>query len=348
LYVNDFAGVMDAETIAQIRSVLIALKAQTGVEAVVVTIQSVSDYNTGDETIEAFATGLFNAWGVGSAAKHDGILILAAIRDREIRLEVGSGYDAAMNREMEIALDENILPFFRREDYSGGLYNGVRAVIQAVTGEWPETAGAPQTNGTAVSDDSSVSTTTSQTSTFSVNIPGEFLLGGGALGLGGGYLLYRRWSRYRPHKCPNCGDTMTRLDEASDDLHLESGQKLEEMLASIDYDVWKCQTCGATSVYAYPAMFSRYKDCPKCHHKTLATGERVLDAPTYSSSGRKEVSVDCQNCKYHDDYLVVLPQLVRTSSHSSGSSYRSSSSGSSSRSSFGGGRSSGGGASGKW
>ena len=46
-----------------------------------VTIGSRRDYGEFD-TIESFATGLFNAWGVGSAARNDGIMVLVANVDR--------------------------------------------------------------------------------------------------------------------------------------------------------------------------------------------------------------------------------------------------------------------------
>lgn len=339
LYVNDFAGVMNAETVAQVRGILADLKARTGVEAVVVTMQSIRDYGTGDETIESFATNLFNTWGVGSAARNDGVMILAAIRDRNIRIEVGAGYDVTMNDKMRVVLDESVLPYFRREDYNSGLLNGARAVIHAVTGEWPESITTSPAASSSVSFGGGAA--------FVPPIPTETLVlamgGGGAVGLGGAALLYRRWKRYRRRKCPNCGDDMERLDEAADDLYLEDGQKIEEMLQAIDYDVWKCPTCRATSVYPYPHMFSRHSNCPKCHHKTLSTGETVLSAPTYTSTGSKKVWSDCQHCRHHNEYVVTLPVLVRSDSSSSSSSDSSSSS-----SSFGGGSSSGGGASGSW
>ena len=37
---------------------------------------------------------------------------------------------------------------------------------------------------------------------------------------------------------------MYRIEEFADDEHLEEGQRLEERLESIDYDVWRCDDCG--------------------------------------------------------------------------------------------------------
>lgn len=82
-YVNDFADVIDADDEAQIRSLLNNLYDAHDVEATVLTINSIHDYGTGDETIESFATNLFNSWGIGDAERNDGILLLVAIEDRE-------------------------------------------------------------------------------------------------------------------------------------------------------------------------------------------------------------------------------------------------------------------------
>jgi len=137
--INDDADLLDTETTTALRWLLTDFRTQ-GVEMVVVTIGSVSDYDTGDETIESFATNLFNTWGIGDAGENDGILLLVAVDDREVRLEVGAGYDDAMNARMDDVLDENILPAFRDERYGDGIYNGVRAVIGTVTGTTPSSA----------------------------------------------------------------------------------------------------------------------------------------------------------------------------------------------------------------
>ena len=36
---------------------------------------------------------------------------------------------------------------------------------------------------------------------------------------------------------------MVHLDEQADDAHLDTGQRFEEQLESVDYDVWVCPTC---------------------------------------------------------------------------------------------------------
>ena len=147
---------------------------------------------------------------------------------------------------------------------------------------------------------------------------------------------------------------MTRLDEVSDDLYLNSGQKLEELLASVDYDVWKCPNCGMHTLHGYNRSLSGIKQCPQCGFRTLGSTLTTLSAPTYTSEGQDRVARDCRHCQYHDEQIIVVPMLVQPSSasdsswSSSSDSSWSSDSSSSSSGDFGGGTSSGDGASGSW
>jgi uncharacterized protein len=61
LYINDFAQVVDSGDESQIRALLQDLYDTTDVEATVLTINSISDYDTGDGTIESFSTNLLTS-----------------------------------------------------------------------------------------------------------------------------------------------------------------------------------------------------------------------------------------------------------------------------------------------
>jgi uncharacterized membrane protein YgcG len=125
---NDFANVVRPEHAVAIRTELTQLRDNTGMEAVVVTINSISDYGTGDATIESFATNLFNSWGVGNAERNDGAMLLVAVRDRKVRIEVGSGFGSNLNASTKRIIDNDIIPNFKRGDYSQGILSGTRAL----------------------------------------------------------------------------------------------------------------------------------------------------------------------------------------------------------------------------
>lgn len=154
--------------------------------------------------------------------------------------------------------------------------------------------------------------------------------------------------RMLPRDCPNCNTQLNRLDEEADDFFLDEGQKKEEKLGSVDYDVWHCNSCDYVKVLAYDAFATSYSKCSSCKYKTYHTvADRTIRSPTCNSSGKGERDYKCENCNFTKTETYTIPARdCSSSSSSSGSSYRSSSS--SSSSSFGGGRSGGGGAGGSW
>ncbi|TYB81361.1 TPM domain-containing protein [Maritimibacter fusiformis] len=146
VYVNDYANVIEEGAEQRIMSQLKALREETGVEATVLTIYTRWGFeSTG--SLENFATGLFNHWGIGNAERNDGILILVVSEDREMRVELGSGYGTAFDREAKDIIDRVFLPEFRDGDFSTGIEAGTDAVIQRIArvqaaGEEPAGGGA--------------------------------------------------------------------------------------------------------------------------------------------------------------------------------------------------------------
>jgi uncharacterized protein len=152
-------------------------------------------------------------------------------------------------------------------------------------------------------------------------------------------------ARYRKRKCPACKIDMQRLDESADDEHLDSGERLEEEVGSVDYDVWRCGTCNHHSIVPHASWMSGYSQCGHCSRRTLSKSTRTIEAATYSSSGLQEITHDCRHCGHHDSHTVTLPRLVRSEPRRSSSSSSSWGGGSSGGSSWSGGGSSGGGSS---
>jgi uncharacterized protein len=132
-YVNDFAGVLNKPDSEAIRKMFKDLEYKTGIEAVAVTINSVGDYNKVDSGLESFATNLFNTWGIGHKKGNNGVLILVAVKDRKCRIELGGGYGRIYDPVMKQVIDENMLPYFKDGDYSRGIFEGSRAVIDKIT-----------------------------------------------------------------------------------------------------------------------------------------------------------------------------------------------------------------------
>lgn len=323
VYINDFAGLLRTSDSRAIRGMLEEVFEARGIEMVVVTMETMRTYGHSGE-IEPFATRLFNHWGVGNADRNDGVMILVARDDRQMRIEVGSGYGDTQNAAMQRIIDDTMLPAFRRDDYSGGVADGTQEVIRAITGVWPG------------SFDGNIVSRTWNTIRHTL---GGWIWGAYAGIAGFAGMAIKRFLRRRRRKCPNDGTRMTRMAEGQDDARLDDGQIVEERIRSIDYDVWYCDQCEHVTIEGYRAWFSRYGACNACGYRTLESDTVTLRHATTRKGGLKRRTYTCRNCSHsHSEEWTTARK-----SQSSGSS-----SSSGSRSSFGGGSSSGGGASGRW
>ncbi|MFT7059212.1 MAG: hypothetical protein ACJASV_001719 [Pseudorhodobacter sp.] len=121
---SDFANLLDAESAARVTTQLQSLRDETGVHLVVVTIEQQSDYGS-TERFPDFATKWFNRWGIGDATRNDGILILVARRDREMRIVLGDAYGPVWDGRAQRVIDTAMLPEFRGENYQAGIEAGV-------------------------------------------------------------------------------------------------------------------------------------------------------------------------------------------------------------------------------
>ncbi|MDU8913462.1 TPM domain-containing protein [Aestuariicoccus sp. MJ-SS9] len=323
VYINDYADLLDDPAETRIRDDLIELYDRTGVEMTVLTIDSMGTYGF-DGTIESFATQLFNTWGIGNADRNDGVLVLVARYDRQMRIELGAGYGRARDGDMQRVIDNAFLPAFRRDAYQEGIETGVDATVFEIAGVYP-----------GGYDDTTLERGWSVIWRVLEGF-GSWLYALVAPPLGFAAFWLRRYFRNRPRACTQCGTMMIRAGEEADDEHLDGGQRLEEFLKSVDYDVWHCPGCGHMTINRYKGWFSGFSTCPECAYRTLETTSTVLQSATKTRTGRKRLDYDCRNCDYNDSEIRTIPKI--SDSSSSGSS----------RSSFGGGSSSGGGASGSW
>lgn len=131
LSVNDFADLLPAEAEAQIAADLDALRARTGIEMTVLTLESRAPYDPAP-SLEAFATRLFNGWGIGDAARDDGILILVLSADREMRIELGAGYSPEYDIPAQDIVNRVMLPAFREGRMAEGIAAGTAATIRDI------------------------------------------------------------------------------------------------------------------------------------------------------------------------------------------------------------------------
>jgi len=127
--VVDAANILSVDYEVQMTNTLAQLETDTGVQLVVVTTPDLEQKDIADYTLE-----LANDWGVGSEEHDDGLVLLVAPNEREVRIEVGFGLEASVKDEEAAAIiREDILPQFRDSNYEAGVANAVDSLIREVT-----------------------------------------------------------------------------------------------------------------------------------------------------------------------------------------------------------------------
>ena len=126
--VTDLANVIDPATEADLDRRLDQLERKTSSEVAVVTVASLDGI-----PVEDYAVRLFKEWGIGQAKQDNGVLVLVAPNEREMRIEVGYGLEGILPDGLagQIIRDQ-FIPRFRDNDYNGGIRDGVARVVDIV------------------------------------------------------------------------------------------------------------------------------------------------------------------------------------------------------------------------
>jgi uncharacterized protein len=127
-YVNDFAGVIDSDNEARIRTLCEELESRTGAELVVVTVATVGDMDYAD-----YATRLFEKWGIGKKDKDNGVMLFLTVGERRVRIDVGYGLEGILpDITSGHILDNYVMPEFRSGDFGAGLLRGATAIAGVI------------------------------------------------------------------------------------------------------------------------------------------------------------------------------------------------------------------------
>lgn len=157
--VNDFAGVIDPTSRERLEAISAALQRATGDVVVVATIPTYAPYSD----IREYAVKMFenHGRGIGQRGMDNGVLVLLAVRDRAVWIEVGYGLEEFIPDGFAGETARRVMvPHFRRGAYGAGLVAGVTQVVARIaerrgvtldpllSAPAPERSGAP--GGTAV------------------------------------------------------------------------------------------------------------------------------------------------------------------------------------------------------
>lgn len=135
--VTDLAGLLTAAQEADLTARLAGLEQDTGAQVAVLTVPRLDG-----EPIESFAIEVARAWALGQEGRDNGLLILVAVEERELRIEVGEGLEGAVtDLASKRVIDERMVPRFREGDFGAGIVAAVEALDPVIRGEpMPEVA----------------------------------------------------------------------------------------------------------------------------------------------------------------------------------------------------------------
>lgn len=129
--VVDVVNAIDDSIEVSLSAELERFRSTSGPQVAVAVIET-----TGNTSIQDYSIDLARTWGVGDEQRDDGVLVLIALEDRELRIEVGSGVEGDLT---DIAagriIDEIMLPLLRVDDVNGAVVQGSRAVMAVWRGE---------------------------------------------------------------------------------------------------------------------------------------------------------------------------------------------------------------------
>jgi uncharacterized protein len=129
--VVDQANIIPTATRTEIEGKLAALEQKTTDQLVVVTLSSLQGYEIAD-----YGYQLGRAWGIGQKDKNNGVLLIVAPNEHDVRIEVGYGLEGDLTDAVtKLIIGQAILPRFRAGDFPGGISAGIDDVIKVLTGD---------------------------------------------------------------------------------------------------------------------------------------------------------------------------------------------------------------------
>lgn len=129
--VTDLTGTLSPSQRDTLERELQAFESRKGSQIAVLMVPT-----TRPEVVEQYALRVAETWKLGRKGVDDGVLLLVAKDDRELRIEVGYGLEGAIpDAVAKRVISEIIIPFFKQGDFYGGIHAGVNRLVRLIDGE---------------------------------------------------------------------------------------------------------------------------------------------------------------------------------------------------------------------
>lgn len=122
--VNDLAGILSDDKKTEIENFLFEIEKKSDVQIAVLTIPSLEG-----ENCEEYSLRVAETWQLGSKEKDSGVLLLVAVNDKKMRIEVGYGLEANLTDAAAGRIIRNVIaPEFKTGNFGRGIFLGVKAI----------------------------------------------------------------------------------------------------------------------------------------------------------------------------------------------------------------------------
>ena len=134
--VNDTASLLSPQTIQLLEQQLQQLEEEDSTQVVVLTIPSLKG-----ESLEEYSIRVAETWEIGQQDADNGALLLIAVNDRKLRIEVGYGLEGLLTDLVAGRIVDNVIvPRFKRGQFDQGVIDGVAEMIKTVKGQFDSEA----------------------------------------------------------------------------------------------------------------------------------------------------------------------------------------------------------------
>ena len=132
IYVQDFAKILTEDEISEIRSLGRSIEDQTTAQISVLTVDTI-----GENTIEEYANAAFRQYGIGNEQENNGVLLVIAVTDRQIWIEVGYGLEGRLpDGKVGRILDQYAIPFLQNDEPNHAIVETYKVLANEVLAEY--------------------------------------------------------------------------------------------------------------------------------------------------------------------------------------------------------------------
>lgn len=146
--VTDITGTLSTSEQQSLTQQLQDITQKTRAQVAVLIVPS-----TGDDSIEQYATRVFDNWHLGDAKRNDGILIIVAWSDRTVRIQVGYGLEEKVTDALAgDIIRSNMIPAFKQQKLAKGLELAIIALNNRLTSQHQYSVNPSESESASSSD----------------------------------------------------------------------------------------------------------------------------------------------------------------------------------------------------